>query len=220
MYIDIVLPVVNYRLGYHLLKSIEANTLLPREVLVIDNNLSGKPFVFKTNKFSVVRLKSMTGRLNESWEVARSRLRKDSDYVSFLNDDIIVGDWFLQRVYETFRANSKCGVACPLSHPFIHEVVKGKVRYSVMKKRDACALTIRKDLLDKIPPVPYNRITTFHGDDWLWFYTKKLGYEWMVDEGNAICHFVGISVRRKGFREIKKKEKNEWDRIFREEFCK
>jgi GT2 family glycosyltransferase len=156
--------------------------------------------------------------LNESWEVARSHLKKDADYVSFLNDDIIVGDWFFQRVYETFQANPNCAVACPISRPFIHQVVKGKVQYNVMKKRDACAFTIRREVLDRIPPVPYNRITTFHGDDWVWNHTKKFGYKWVVDIGNSICHLVGMSVRRKGLREIKKKESNEWKAIYREVF--
>jgi len=217
MNIDVIIAVVNKALAYQLLKSVEVNTLLPRRLIIVDNS-SGEPFGFKTDKFDVSLYKSKSGRLNESWEIARSVLTKDSDYVSFLNDDIIIGDWFFQRVYETFQSYSSCGVACPRTCQFIHEVRKGKVNYHQMKRRDACAFTIRKGLLDKIPPVPYKHLTTFHGDDWFWFHTRKLGYSWMLDLGNPIYHFVGVSILKLGLRRLKAKERNAWLGIFKEEF--
>ena len=218
MNIDVIILVVNPKLASYLLRSMERNTLLPREVIIIDNVPRKKPYRFKTDKFLMSYYTSKTQRINESWEVARSKLSKYCDYVSFLSDDILIGNWFFQRVYETFLANSTCGVACPRTCFYVDEVRKGKVDHRVMKKREGCAFTIRKELLDRVPPVPYDKITTFHGDDWMWFHTLKLGYNWMLDVGNPICHFVGISVIKFNLRKLKGIERNAWNGIFEKEF--
>ena len=104
MKIEVVIPVVQYELAMDLLKQIQGNTLAPNRVIIVDN--TDRPhFWFDSFRFPTDRYYSKTGRLNESWEVARSKLSPDCDYVTFLNDDIVIGNWFFQRVVETFEAN-------------------------------------------------------------------------------------------------------------------
>ncbi|MHA2218586.1 MAG: glycosyltransferase family 2 protein [Candidatus Hodarchaeales archaeon] len=209
MNITVIIPVVNSKLATSLLRNIENNTLLPKEVIIVDNNPGNKLFRFDTDKFLISYYYTKSKRLNESWEVARQHLSDSCEYVSFLNDDIIIGDWFFQRVYETFLVNQKCGVACPRTC-FSEDITKGRINYHIMNKRDACAFTIRRGLLDKIPPIPYKKLTTFHGDDWIWTYVHKFGFNWMQDLGNPVFHHVGVSILRLGFRRLKRKERNIW----------
>jgi hypothetical protein len=216
MKIEVVIPVVQYGLAMDLLTKIDSNSLVPQRVIVIDNT-NKSHFWLKPQNFELDFYHSTTGRLNESWEVARSKLSAGTDYVSFLNDDIIIGDWFFQRVIETFEANTNCGIVCPNTVDTPEKVSKGKVRYKTQQRKmfEPQAFTIRKKILDKIPPAPWKRVTTFYGDNWIWKHVKDMGYSWGKDLGNNIYHYVGQSVLQFGFRSIKKSELNEWNRIKR-----
>ena len=217
MNIDIIIPVVNVDLAENLLRDIENNTLLPKEVIIIDNSSSIKPhsvFRYDTDKFIITYYYSTTGLVNESINLGISKLSNSCNLVSILNDDIRIGNWFFQRVKETFQVNPRCGVACPnTSVKYDIPPQKGRVRYVRMGEREGWAPTFKKKMLDKIPSIPHLKITTFHGDDWFWYYSHKLGYIWVKDVGNRIQHFVGASVRKKGLRAIKRKERTAWRKI-------
>ena len=217
MKIEVVIPVVQYELAMDLLKQIQGNTLAPNRVIIVDN--TDRPhFWFDSFRFPTDRYYSKTGRLNESWEVARSKLSPDCDYVTFLNDDIIIGDWFFQRVIETFEANPKYGIVCPntVDHP--DKVRKGKVHYvkGSERKLEGWAFTIRKDILDTILPLPWERISTFCGDTFIWDHVKRMGFNWGKDLGNTIYHYVGQSVLKFGYRKLKRPDRNEYEKIKQE----
>ena len=217
MKIEVILPVAQYDMALDLLEKIDQNTTTPSDVHVIDNT-GFTHFWMLPDNFNLLFLSSTTGRLNESWEIARAKLSPDTDYVTFFNDDIIIGDWFFQRTIETFKAVGNCGIVCANIVKTPKEVKKGKVRHVVGddKRIKACAFTIRKDILDKIPSIPWERITTFYGDNWVWAHTTRMGYCWAMDMGNNVYHYVGKTVLERGFRSIKKKEYNEWELIKKE----
>jgi len=219
MKIEVILPVVQYDLAVALLKQIEANTYSPRRIIIIDNTdmVYSFPWIY-TTKFPMEKFYSTTGRLNESWEIARSKLSPDTDYITFLNDDIIIGSWFFQRVIETFKSNKKYGIVCPNTVDSIDKVVKGKVRYYTQTKKmfEPWAFTIKKKILDKIPTIPWERVTTFYGDNWIWKHVNNMGYWWGKDLGNNIYHYVGQSVLDFGFKSLKGPERNEWKKIRKE----
>ena len=125
---------------------------------------------------------------------------------------------FFRRVIDTFSVYEKIGIAVPHLVPTPEEVVEGQVTYRQPEHwvLEAAAFTIRKSVLDKIPPVPWERITTFYGDNWVWAHTRRQGYTIMGDTGNCMYHHVGVTVRERGFRSIKKKEFNEWALIKKE----
>ena len=214
MNINVVIPVVQSHLCDDLLKSMERNTVLPQRVIIIDNTLHGD-YCIPPMKFRIDVYHSVRGRVNESWNLGVSLVDITCDYVSILNDDIYLNDWFFQRVLETFKSSSDCGVACPLPVRSMKEFGKGKAKRRIkrMGKREGFAFTIKKVYLDAIAPIPTHRIETFHGDDWYWYWTNTSGHLWYRDLGNIVFHHVGSSVLPLGFRKVKKKERNEWKRI-------
>jgi len=211
MNFQVIIPVVNTKLAKSLLKNIEENTLLPKKVTVIDNTKLGN-FQFSTTKFKFKKIYSKTKMVNESLNVGFSNLDDNCDLITVLNDDLILGNWFFQRLLETFIKYPNCAVACPTTCRHVTDLTKHSVRYAPMKKRQGWAFAIRKEILQKIKPIP-SELTTFHGDDWLWFHTHRLGHNWVIDLGNTIYHYVGVSIRRFGYRKLKRSEKRKWQEI-------
>ena len=217
MKIEVILPVVQYDLALNLLKQIDKNTTRPSNVHIIDNTETTH-FWDVFENFNLHFHHSTTNRLNESWEIGISKLLPETEYVTFLNDDIIIGNWFFQRIKETFAAIKDCGIVCAQLVGEPDQVLKGAVRFRVERKKmfPACAFTIRRDVLDKIPRFPWERISTFYGDNWVWAHTKQMGYCWASDTGNRMYHYVGKSILQKGFRKLKRPEKNEWEKLKKE----
>jgi len=217
MNFNVIIPVIHPDLCNSVIQSMEFNTVLPSKVIIIDNtkDRSYKP---ESKQFPIYTFHSQTGYVNESWNVGITKVDITCDYVSILNDDIFLNSWYFQRIIETFEAYEDCGVACPKTVTNIVEMGKGKGRrrITMMKKREGWAMTLRKDVLDKIPPIPDYRVEIFHGDDWFWYNTNTKGYHWYKDLGNVIWHKVGASVASLNFRNRKKKEHNEWRRIMKE----
>jgi len=213
---NVIVPVVRLDLCKDLINSIEENTILPKRVIIINN--TGRRYFPRSKKLKIEVYPSISGDVNESWNLGVSLVDITVDYVSILNDDIVLNKWFFQRVDETLRSHKDCGVACPLSVSTLEEMGNGKKKPCIvrMERREGYAFTFRKKLLDRIPPIPIHRIKIFHGDDWYWYWTLTHTHFWYQDLGNIIFHHVGSSVLLKGFRDIKKKERNEWERIMNE----
>ena len=117
---EVIIPVINIDLLINLLESIEKNTLQPQRIIIINNSSLFTDEFFETinrkilyalsSKISVYY--SQTSLVNESLNLGITKLSNDCDYVSFLNDDVVLTDCFFQRNFELFQ-NKKCGVACP-----------------------------------------------------------------------------------------------------------
>lgn len=216
---EVIVPVVNFELMKLLVESIYANTLLPKKIILIDNSKRPAGDIFKFVPFNNHTVKgvyySKTGLVNESLNLGIDHVSKDCDFVTFLNDDVILSDCFFQRNLELFK-NKDCGVACPFTITSIDEMKNGKAEPKMLRKREGWAFTIRKTLLDGIPPIPCERIATFHGDDWIWYHTVPKGNFWFKDIGNVIYHQVGASVDRLGFKKHKRKERNAFIEIAKE----
>lgn len=217
MKIEVILPVVQYDMAMDLLSKIDINTTTPDRVILVDNT-NRTHFWMVPKNFEISYLSTTTGRLNESWEVARQHLQPDTDYVTFLNDDIIIGKWFFRRVVDTFSIDRSIGIAVPHLVDTPEAVSEQPINYNQPPHwiLQAAAFTIKKSILDKIPPLPWQRVTTFYGDNWMWAHTRDQGYCIMEDTGNCMYHYVGVSVLERGFRTIKKKEYNEWQQIKKE----
>ena len=150
---------------------------------------------------------------NESWNYGISKLDDDCDLVSILNDDILLNRYFFEKVVFTFKRFKYAGVVCPFTvndRRDMQYFTKNGSIFQKMTKREGWAFTIKKSLLDQIPPIPA-QLKTFCGDDWFWHYTHKKGLFWYKHIGNCIFHHVGAAVRKLGVRKNMNAEK----RIFR-----
>jgi len=212
--IEVVIPLVNLDYGYDLMGDLEKNSLRPSRVVVIDNSPDYIPFSYQTKNFKLQVIKPTTPLgVNSSWNLGISKVSKKAEFVSILNDDIRLGPWFFQRVWETFHKCPRCGVACPNTQSNIKYLKKGRINYSVMMREEGWAFTIRKRLLNNIPPIPADRIKTFYGDNWFYYWSVNHNMYWYKDIGNNIYHIGGASVLRLDKRKDKKKEYWEWNKI-------
>lgn len=190
--IDIIIPAVRQtELLLLLYDLIENQSVLPNKVYVIDNReeqITGLQYYYDNHEGIVEHIR-MKERLlpHASWRLGFGLA--EANYISLFNDDIRLEGNFLERLLETFRANSKIGVVCPtLSRGNVRSIP----RWIKMPKREGWAWTIRKDLLDAIPPIP-EELTMFAGDDWYFYFVNKYGYIWAKMTDCFCYHSPGVS---------------------------
>ena len=211
MKIELIVPVIVDHLFQGFLDSVEANTILPQRILLIDNTPKGiKP---KSSKVEIVRLKSKTGMVNESWNLGIKHISKNCDAVGIYNDDIILNPYFFTRMIETLQWSKMCAVACPATVETTQSLKRGRVSRVVMEEREGWCFTIKKAVLDLIPPIPDNTFKTFWGDNFIWNKTQEMGYFWAKDLGNPIWHYKGVSILATGERKSKRPEWLAWQKL-------
>lgn len=210
MKIELVVPIVINYMFPKFLESVEANSILPQRILLIDNTDRG--FKPKSDKIEIVRLKSKTRKVNESWNLGIKNVSKKCEAVGIYNDDIILNPFFFQRIIETLRPQ-QCAVACPNTVDVGQSLKRGKVNNVQMNFREGWCFTIKRKILDSIPPIPDNIIKTFNGDSWFWQHTFERGYIWCKDLGNPIWHYKGVSVLATGERQRKRSDYWGWQQL-------
>ena len=213
---QVIIPVVNPGLADVLIEETEKNTLLPERVIIIDNSYCDyKPY---SDKFPIYIYHSISGTVNESINLGISKTH-DCDYVSIFNDDIQIAPWFFFRTHLIFKDIPICSVACPntIVDPKQLPLKESPSQFVQMKKRAGWCVSFRKEILDKVPPIPDTRIRTFYGDDWLWYWTTVfIGKKWFMDMGNMIYHMIGQSTLKLGKRKSKERELLAWREIRKE----
>lgn len=211
MKIEIIVPIIVDYLFPTFLESVESNNILPQRIILIDNTPNG--FCLNSSKIEITKIKSMTGRVNESWNLGIKNTSPDCDLVGIYNDDIVLNSRFFQRTIEMFEWDSFCAVSCPNTIDWSASLRRGKVNRIKMETREGWCFTIRKQVLDLVPPIPDNKIITFFGDNWFWKYTHNFGYFWGKDLGNTIWHHKGSSVLVTGERSRKRSDLWAWQEL-------
>lgn len=215
MRINIVIPVIRHDLLKLLIEGLKAQTMLPGSVVIIDNSNGGS--VYRCNLpfrvFTVVPDGNIG--VNPAWNLGIG-ISGDCDALAILNDDIRVGSRFLEKIAAAFDSIPDAGAICPLTET-AGEGYRKNIHQApgciIMQRREGWAMTIRRDLLDSIPPIPES-LRTFCGDDWLWYWSHRLGWSWVKDLSNVIYHKVGASMAENPeIRETLKAEKAEFARI-------
>lgn len=229
MEIHAVIPVVNPALADVLLANIEANTLKPAHILIIDNSPGGYSPTVEMAGLEVLRPPEPLG-VNASWNLGMTRflMGDEGDALSVLNDDIEVGPRFFERIATAFEWNGRYGVVCPATLIESEKWAKAKriengtgplsLTLAIMDRREGWAFTARRELLEKVPTIP-KELKTFCGDDWIWYWTHHYDFVWVKDKRNIIFHHVGVSMRpeflgaRKNEKRILLSELKQFDEI-------
>jgi GT2 family glycosyltransferase len=211
---NVIIPVVNRDLAAALLDSIAANTIIPDNILIIDNSMVCKAFPFDGRlPIEIIDSGKRLG-VNASWNLG-IREAGGCDYLAILNDDVILGKHFFESNIEVFRQYKDCGVACPAT---VHDMAElkrpGAGRIVRMKKREGWAFSFRWSLLKEIPPIPAEMVT-FCGDDWFWVYTRLNGYHWYKDTGNIVYHEVGAAVKKLGVRSHLRRDRTAFEGVIK-----
>ena len=199
---NVVCPVVNVNLALDMLDSIKQNIVHPSKIIIIDNSETGFDYKTTVKGLNVWIYSNFEKKLgvNESWIRGASIVDPDCEYISFLNDDILLKKYFFEKLDRAFQTFKDFGVICPATVNDLDKFNRLSAfseRFVHMKKREGWSFTIRRKLYDKIPLIPFDRFSTFCGDDWLWFWTYRLNYIWAKDVSNIIYHKVGASMQIK-----------------------
>lgn len=186
----VIIPVVNLDLFADLLSCIDSNRLLPKQLIVINN--SGA----KWNGFrkDAVVIEGPLG-VNASWEAGRKMVDESIQYISVLNDDLLIRPDFFHTTAGMFQSNLRAGVVCPVT--VRRKELLNKFPYShptTMPRREGWAFTIRKWVWDRIKPIP-EELTTFCGDDWIWHWSHVLGFYWKYNIDTSVYHYGSTTVR-------------------------
>jgi GT2 family glycosyltransferase len=221
--IDVVIPVLNEaKHTESILKDICQNTVQPNQVIIIDNGSTDNTSMVidefeRVLPLTYIRKEKNIG-VNASWNLGTKLAT--SDFVSILNNDLILGKQFFQGILKTFENNPKCAMACPRTTQGECETQKDVARNCVLREgnyvshvpwRWGWAFTLRRDVALQIliPKSLFN----YCGDDYHYFFIKLLGYDVLAMDDNFVYHFGGITGRRTGLDKKMYDDTHQWNMI-------
>ena len=191
--ISVIIPVIDQlNFTVDLFESISKNTILPQEIILLDNNSSEDMFSI-VNKFSNLNILYVRnykkGKVNESWN--RGISLSSNDLVAVLNNDIIVEKFFFEKIIN-IMSDEKIGFYSAESDPNISCVKNQLSNISEIKEpdvRNGCAFVVRKHIVESFGNIP-KQLVTFCGDDYLYLKIRKLGYKTVSDKNNLVFHYL------------------------------
>ena len=215
MTLDVIIPVHNQRsYTQHLLECIGNNTIIPNTIFVIDNNSSdATEQTVKKFDLPVVYCKlDRNAGVNASWNLGISM--SVADLVCFLNNDLLIPDFFFQKIQLAFSLHSKLGLAVPLTITsqdalFLARPPEGIGISVPLTKREGWAFTMRRELLHSIGPIPF-ATKNFFGDDWFYQGCLKAGYWASKMRDIPVFHYGSVTVNATGVIHTLRKEREQW----------
>lgn len=199
--ITAIIPVFNnIQITKEFFDTISYNTIQPKEIILIDNGSVDKYYKLVNNykhlNINYIRHETNVG-VNAAWNEGIKI--STTPYLSILNNDLLLNKYFFQKLIETFEKYSDVGIVIPsivkTNKNIIHNSKDELIGITDIKRRNGCAFTIRKEITDKIPPIP-KILKTYCGDDYLFKRTLELGYRTVRMNKNFVYHYGGATVNK------------------------
>lgn len=207
--IAVIIPVVQVRHAQTLCTRIVNNTIKPDQLIIVDSSEHGFHLTYDIASLIDIRYHRAAPKrtrpyfvpgmgTNEAWRWGFRELKDNIDIVCVFNDDIIISRYFFEILCKSLeRGGRSYGMAIPQTVELIEKVyeVTPKVRISFIptKKRVGYAFSLRRSVLDKIPPIP-EELKIFYGDNWIMTHVRRAGYKIMLMRTNFIYHHKGTTV--------------------------
>lgn len=216
---SVIIPVLNQiKLTEQLFDGILKNTLLPSEIFLIDNASEDNYFDFlrKYEKLRIIYVRNEKNiMVNAAWNLGISLARQR--YVTILNNDILISSTFFDKIKRAFDLDNKIGIVVPNTVKDINYNLEDTtpVRIRELTKREGWAFTIKKEILNKIDPIP-SCLNISCGDDYLFEWSKIKGYMNVKVMNNFIYHYGSATIVDNDFEKlciITKKERLDWFEI-------
>lgn len=114
MKIGVIVPVVHDLFINGLMDCIAKNSVIPCRIIIVDNSTSGIIMNPRNNslEFELYRPPFSFG-VNDSWNYGIKELAKDVDLISVLNDDLLIEEWFFEKLLRLAEIYGRAGVFCP-----------------------------------------------------------------------------------------------------------
>jgi len=243
--VTVIIPFMSSGHLINLLDILLENSVEPARILLIDNSRGAcfkdiAAYLKSPSYVSYFVNDSKLTSVNASWNLGFRIVLdvfKDTDIVSVLNDDLVITKDFIKGVIDAFEELDDAGVVCPNTAVPLSikssgcvsikesEVItwlrersnESGLKYQRMPRRQGWAYSIDSKLLKNIPAIP-EELKTFCGDDWIYYWTHKLGKNWYKMLRTVVFHYAGSTVRL--FPEVRntlKKEKGIFQKLIKEQ---
>lgn len=217
---SVIIPVLNQLdLTKQLFGCIAKNTLLPSEIILIDN-ASEEDYSDLSKKYENLNIRYIKNEKNIGVNAAWNEGIKYSNYkyISILNNDIIIPTTFFEKTEKAFQ-DPKVGLVVPNTvkeRNYNLEDSNKNIIVQNLGKREGWAFTIRKEILNKIDPIP-SSLNLFFGDDYLFTCSLIKGYTNIKIMNNYIYHYKNMTIKteykEKSENIVLRREREEWEKI-------
>jgi len=216
--LSVSIPVYN-NIWYtkNLLLNIRDCVQLPEELFIIDDG-STDDYKNLVNEFKDLNIIYIKHKENKGFNYsANEAIRISSgDYISFLNNDLIINKYFFKKLRQAFLLNPNAAIICPhtiKNRDLVSTTKDDKVAVTEMGKREGWAWTARADFIKNIPPIP-DFLRTYYGDDYIFYVARKIyTYNCLKMTNNYIYHYKNVTVKKvkTGTTIVMKQESKLWD---------
>lgn len=227
-----IIPVLNQNhYTNNILYRISKNIVKPDKVLLIDDGSTEnvKEIVRRYQKQVDIRYKrnKKTIGVNSSWNLGLKLCEEyNPDYVSILNNDLVLNHYFFKKIIGTYEKYPKAGIVCPNTVKKASMVklddASGVEAIRMGGSREGWAFTLKYDIYKKAGPIPVNRFKQFCGDDYMFFMSRRQGYLNLKMKNNLIYHYKNTTLKNElpGWKgQILRKEKFEFNK-WKKEYLK
>lgn len=223
MAIDVIIPVLGQaHYTRSVLEDLDRQTLQPRKIFIIDNGADrdNETAARSCSSLSIeyLRQKKNIG-VNASWNLGIKH--SEAEIVAILNNDLILPPFFLTLVLSAFLSEKNLGIVIP-AQSNKGSAVRGVKQPSYLRlvpsqRREGWAFSIRRDLAQRIGPIPLE-LFMFFGDDWFFGGARRLGYGVFRLIDVPVFHHIGVSAQVRSGGDLKintlyNKEKRVWHKL-------
>jgi GT2 family glycosyltransferase len=232
MNIDVVIPVMNQcHYTKSLLEDIAANTVIPKSIIIINNNSTDETEVVVREFQKDLPIKYIKNiknvGVNASWNLGVCYA--NHDLISFLNNDLVLNPYFFEVTTNVFLKNPDCGMTYPKSfqgggtekikEEYISQVrsaQRGSGKVEPVNFREGWAFTMRRSLALKvlIPKELFN----YCGDDYHYhFITNHLGHKVLRMLDNPVYHYGNVTGGTSGLHKRMNEDTRKWHKLVKED---
>lgn len=204
----VLIPTMNLEKAKILVDSLLNQTIVPEKIFVVDNTenqdesyqksfcSSCKVINYYKSNCSIVSFGKNIG-VNAAWNYGLKQAKKNNVHLAILNDDIEIENTFIEESILTFYENIHFGVICPYTKKTREEKVKKykDYKFHLMSKKEGWAFVINRRLVKELPYIP-KELFIFFGDDWIYYFSNKLGVFWVKNMNIHILHEVGFTLKK------------------------
>jgi GT2 family glycosyltransferase len=163
------------------------------------------------------------GGVNSAWNQGLELSKKyNPDYVSILNNDLILNHYFFKKIIDVFNKFPKAGIVCPntIKKAYIDYDDASPIDVIRMTNREGWAFTLKYEIYKKAGPIPTNIFKQFCGDDYFFFMSRYLGYINLKIKNNIIYHHKNTTLKSEipdwkgGLLQQEKLKYNKWKKEY------
>lgn len=198
--ISVVIPVMDsFEMTKNLFQQIVRNTVVPSEIFLIDNgsrstDFSKFPKLFSKLNIQYIRFDENRG-VNLAWN--EGLFRASNNYISILNNDLIITDYFFEKIISGYNQDATIGILVPTTVNRVQELFIDTSDSELinLEKREGWAFTIKKEIIVESGMIPFP-FKIYYGDDFLFSWAKKLGFRCKKIINDPIFHYGSMTVKK------------------------